>query len=238
MSSYTHKPIPARERLIFALDVSTRDEALAWIGRLGDSVRFYKIGMELLTSGAYFEVLETLAARGKQVFVDLKFHDVPATAGAAIKGLARYPVTFATIHGQDGAMMRAAAEAKGAIRLLAVTVLTSLDQRDLDASGIRMPLAELVEARARAALDAGCDGVIASGQEAAALRARVDPRLIVVCPGIRPAAAGDDQKRIVDVPTAFGNGADYIVVGRPIRSAPDPAAMAETIQAQIAAAIG
>ena len=238
MNGYAHKPIPARERLIFALDVSTRDEALGWIGRLGDSVRFYKIGMELLTSGAYFEVLEALAARGKQVFVDLKFHDVPATVGAAIKGLARYRVTFATIHGQDAAMMRAAAEAKGAIRLLAVTVLTSLDQRDLEASGIRTPLAELVQARARAALDAGCDGVIASGQEALALRAAIEPRLIVVCPGIRPAAAGDDQKRIVDVPTAFANGADYIVVGRPIRAAPDPAAMAETLQAQIAAALG
>jgi len=100
-----------------------------------------------------------------------------------------------------------------------------------------MPLAELVQARARAALASGCDGVIASGQEALALRASVDPRLVVVCPGIRPAAAGDDQKRIVDVPTAFRNGADYIVVGRPIRTAADPRAMAETIQAQIAAAV-
>ena len=236
--SYPHKPIPPRERLIFALDVATRDEALAWIERLGDSVRFYKIGMELLTSGAYFEVLEALAARDKQVFVDLKFHDVPATVGAAIKGLARYPVTFATIHAQDMAMMRAAAEAKGGIRVLAVTVLTSLDQRDLEASGVRMPLAELVEARARMALAAGCDGVVASGQEAAQLRAALDPRLIVVCPGIRPAAGGDDQKRVVDVPTAFALGADYIVVGRPIRSAPDPAALAEAIQAQIAAAVG
>ena len=235
--AYTPKPIPARERLIFALDVATRADALHWIDRLGDSVRFYKIGMELLTSGDYFAVLEALAMRGKRVFVDLKFHDVPATVGAAVKGLARYPVHFATIHGQDAAMMRAAAEAKGAIRLLAVTVLTSIDQQDLEASGVRMPLAELVESRARMALASGCDGVVASGQEARALRAAVEHRLEVVCPGIRPAAAGDDQKRIVDVPTAFANGADYIVVGRPIRSAPDPVAMAETIQAQIAAAV-
>ena len=231
--TYTHKPIPAAERLIFALDVATRAEALAWIERLGDSVRFYKIGLELLTSGEYFPVLEELAARGKRVFADLKFHDVPATVAAAVRGLARYPVQFATIHGQDMAMMQAAAEAKGGIRLLAVTVLTSLDQRDLEASGVRMPLAELVQARARAALASGCDGVIASGQEALALRASVDPRLVVVCPGIRPAAAGDDQKRIVDVPTAFHNGADYIVVGRPIRDAADPRAAAEAIQDSI-----
>jgi orotidine-5'-phosphate decarboxylase len=154
-----------------------------------------------------------------------------------VGGLARYPVAFATIHGQDPAMMRAAAEAKGGIRLLAVTALTSLDQSDLEASGIRMPLGELVQMRARAALAAGCDGVISSGHEVPALRRAVDPRLLVVCPGIRPAAAVDDQKRTVDVPTAFANGADYIVVGRPIRSAADPRAAAESIQAQIAAAL-
>jgi orotidine-5'-phosphate decarboxylase len=233
----TRVAVAAHERLIVALDVATRDEALALVERIGDACAFYKIGMELLTSGDYFAVLEQLAARGKHVFVDLKFHDVPATVGAGLKGLSRYPVTFATIHGQDAAMMRAAAEANGGIRVLAGTVRTSLDRQDLEASGIRMPLAELVEARARAALAAGCDGVIASGQEALALRRSLDHRLVVVCPGIRPAAAGDDQKRIVDVPTAFGNGADYIVVGRPIRSAPDPVAMAETIQAQIAAAV-
>ena len=235
---HTHEPVPARERLIFALDVATRAEALAWIDRLGDAVGFYKIGLELLTSGDYFAVLEALAARGKRVFADLKFHDVPATVAAAVRGLSRYPVAFATIHGQDAAMMRAAAEHKGGIGLLAVTVLTSLDQQDLEASGVRMPVGELVLARARLALAAGCDGVVASGQEARALRAALGPGLVIVCPGIRPAAAGDDQKRTVDVPTAFANGADYIVVGRPIRAAADPAASAEAIQAQIAAALG
>src|SRR6187431_2697604 len=125
------KAIPPRERLIVALDFAARDEALALVDTLGDAAAFYKIGMELLTSGDYFLVLAELAARGKKVFVDLKFFDVPATVGAAVAGLTRYPVSFATVHGND-AMLRAAVAAKGDIRLLAVTALTSLDQRDLD----------------------------------------------------------------------------------------------------------
>jgi orotidine-5'-phosphate decarboxylase len=235
---YHHKPIPPAQRLIFALDVDSRSEALAWIDRLGDAVGFYKIGMELLTSGEYFQVLDELARRGKQVFVDLKFFDVPATVAATIKGLSRYPVTFATIHAQHDAMMRAAAERKGEIKLLAVTVLTSLDRSDLAALGIQRELPEFVVDRARAAFAAGCDGVIASGLEAAAIRHAVDPRLIVVCPGIRPTSTSDDQKRTVDVATAFANGADYIVVGRPIRAAAEPRAAAELIQGQIRQAIG
>ncbi len=229
---------PARDRLIFALDVPTAAQADEWVQRLGDSVQFYKIGMELLTSGDYFRVLEDLAGRGKQVFVDLKFHDVPATVGATMKGLARYPVTFCTIHGQEGAMMRAASQEKGAIKLLAVTVLTSMDSGDLRRLGIdREPSVAVLE-RAAAAREAGCDGVIASGQEAAALRQARGPGFLIVCPGIRPAGpAGDDQKRTVDVATAFAAGADYIVVGRPIRQAADPVAAAEAIQAQIAAAL-
>jgi orotidine-5'-phosphate decarboxylase len=229
--------IPSRDRLIFALDVPTAAEARAWVDRLGDSVGFYKIGMELLTSGDYFRVLEELAGRGKQVFVDLKFHDVPATVASTLKGLSRYPVTFCTIHGQHDAMMRAASQEKGDIKLLAVTVLTSMDGADLRRLGIERDPAEVVIDRALAARDAGCDGVIASGQEAAALRRATGPDFLVVCPGIRPAGpAGDDQKRTVDVPTAFAAGASYVVVGRPIRLAADPAAAAEAIQAQIAAA--
>lgn len=228
--------IPARERLIFALDVATRAEALEWIERLGDAVAFYKIGMELLTSGEYFQVLDDLVARGKQVFVDLKFFDVPATVGSAVKGLTRYPVKFATVHGND-AMMKAAAANKGAIQILAVTALTSLDQRDLDDLGFRCDAQALVRSRARAALASGCDGVVASGLEVEALREAVDHRLLVVCPGIRPIANTDDQKRTVDVAQAFRAGADYIVVGRPIREAPDPRAAAEAIQATIASTL-
>jgi orotidine-5'-phosphate decarboxylase len=229
----------ARDRLIFALDVATAAEARQWIDRLGDSVSFYKIGMELLTSGDYFRVLEDLAGRGKSVFVDLKFHDVPATVAATIRGLRRYPVSLCTIHAQHAAMMRAAADEKGDIRLLGVTVLTSMDRTDLQTLRIDADPADIVVERARAAQAAGLDGVIASGQEAAALRAATGPGFLIVCPGIRPAgAAGDDQKRTVDVPTAFRAGADAIVVGRPIRQAADPVAAAEAIHAQIAAALG
>jgi orotidine-5'-phosphate decarboxylase len=228
------KPIPPRERLIFALDVDTRAEALQWVDRLGDSVRFYKIGMELLTSGEYFDVLADLAARGKRIFVDLKFFDVPATVASAVKGLTRYPVDFCTIHGNN-AMLEAAAKVKGAIKLLGVTALTSLDERDLADLGFQCDARTLVLSRARAALAVGCDGVVSSGLEVPDLRREVDHRLIVVCPGIRPVVnAGDDQKRTVDVRQAFENGADYIVVGRPIRQAADPAAAAEAIQQTIA----
>lgn len=227
-----------RDRLIFALDVPTAAEARTWVDRLGDSVGFYKIGMELLTSGDYFRVLDELAGRGKKVFVDLKFHDVPATVAATIKGLSRYPVDFCTIHGQHDGMMRAASQEKGGIKLLAVTVLTSMDRSDLRQLGIDREPSEVVLERAAAARAAGCDGVISSGQEAAALRQAAGPGFLIVCPGIRPAGpAGDDQKRTVDVPTAFAAGADHIVVGRPIRQAADPAAAAEAIQSQIAAAL-
>lgn len=235
--SYAHKPIAPRDRLIFALDVPTRAEATEWIERLGDAVSFYKIGMELLTSGDYFAVLGDLAARGKKIFVDLKFFDVPATVASAVKGLTRYPVHFCTIHGNDG-MMRAAAQVKGDIRLLAVTALTSLDQRDLDDLGFQCDPERLVLSRAKAALAAGCDGVVSSGLEVAALRREVDHALITVCPGIRPISNSDDQKRTLDVAQAFAAGADYIVVGRPIRQAADPRQAALDMQQTIATTLG
>lgn len=226
-----------RERLIFALDAPDRAEARAWIDRLGDSVAFYKIGMELLASGDYFFVLDELAKRGKKVFVDLKFFDIPATVAGAITGMSQWPVTFCTIHGWHPAMMEAAAAARsGELRLLAVTVLTSMDGDDLRAMGIgdAQP-AQVVVQRARAARAAGIDGVICSGQEAGLIRAAVGPGFDIVTPGIRPGPAHDDQKRTVGVAQAFANGADAIVIGRPIRLAPDPRAAAEAIQAEIAA---
>lgn len=226
--------IDPRDRLIFALDVPSAEEALAWVERLGDAVRYYKLGMELLTSGAYFSVLDTLAQRGKKIFVDLKFHDVPATVAHAIKGLTRYPVDLCTIHAQHAAMMQAAAAVKGDIRLLGVTLLTSMDQGDLTALGIARNTAEQVLDRARAAQAAGLDGVVASGQEAAIIRRATGSGFLIVCPGIRPdGPAGDDQKRIMGVAEAFAAGASHIVVGRPIRHAADPRAAAEAIQAQI-----
>jgi orotidine-5'-phosphate decarboxylase len=230
--------VPARERLIFALDVSSAADAQAWIERLGDAVSFYKIGMELLASGDYFRVLEQLAQAGKRIFVDLKFHDVPATVGHAVRGLSRWPVDFCTIHGQQPAMMRAAAEAAGAMKILAVTVLTSMDAADLEADGIARSPEQQVLARAKQAQAAGCHGVIASGHEAASLRAARGGEFLIVCPGIRPGGpAGDDQKRTLGVAEAFRAGADYIVVGRPIRQAADPRAAAQAMVDEIEPAL-
>lgn len=236
LSQLSRKPIPVEQRLIVALDVPTVAEAIDLVELLGDSAGFYKIGMELLTSGDFFGLITQLHDSGKQVFVDLKFFDVPATVASAVKGLSRHPATFCTIHGNDG-MLRAAAAVKGDLKLLAVTALTSLDQHDLDDLGFQVDAQALVLSRARAALAAGCDGVVSSGLEVPMLRAEVDHQLLVVCPGIRPVSnSGDDQKRTVDVAQAFANGADYIVVGRPIRAAADPRAAAAAIQATIASA--
>ncbi len=240
MSARGPLALAPRERLIFALDAPSGADALAWVDRLGESVRFYKIGMELLASGDYFTVLDELARRDKRVFVDLKFFDIPATVAGVIRGLSRWPVTYCTIHGWHAGMMEAAAAARSRdMRLLAVTVLTSMDGGDLRAMGINSgEPAEIVVQRALAAQAAGIDGVIASGQEAGLIRAATGPGFSIVCPGIRPGGpAGDDQKRTVGVAEAFALGADAIVVGRPISKAADPRAAAEAIQAEIAASL-
>jgi orotidine-5'-phosphate decarboxylase len=228
------RSIPRRERLIAALDVPSAAEARAMVEKLGDSVRFYKIGLELSTSGGYYELLDWLVKRGKRVFCDLKLYDIPETVRRAVANLRGRGVGFLTVHG-DRAIMEAAARAKGDIGILAVTVLTSMSQDDLAQMGYRGAVGDLVVQRAGGALAAGCDGVIASGLEAPALKAKYGKNLLVVTPGIRP-AGGDaaDQKRIVDVAQAFRNGADYIVVGRPVRDAKDPAAAAEAIQSTVA----
>lgn len=234
MPSYlSTKPIPLEERLIFALDVDRGEQALALVDALGDAVRFYKLGLELFLSGDYFSLLEALAARGKKIFADLKLFDVPATVAAAVRQLDKLPVTLTTVHGND-AMLRAAAAAAQRVQVLAVTALTSLDRGDLDDLGFDCRVEELVASRARRALAIGCAGVVSSGLEASQLRRSLGQRLLIVCPGIRPLANIDDQKRTVDVAEAFANGADYIVVGRPIRDAPDPRAAARAIQRTIA----
>jgi orotidine-5'-phosphate decarboxylase len=231
--------IPVRERLIFALDVPDAHAARALVGRLGDSVRFYKLGLELFMGGGYFELLDWMAARDLRLFVDLKFFDIPATVAAAVRQLHGRGVSFTTVHGNQS-IMEAAAAAKGDVQVLAVTVLTSLDRGDLTDLGFQCDVEQLVLSRARRALEAGCDGVIASALESRALRAALGSRLLVVTPGVRPVdnRPVDDQKRVVSVPQAFEYGADYIVVGRPIRDASDPQAAAEQIQRQIAAAVG
>jgi orotidine-5'-phosphate decarboxylase len=229
------KSIADRDRLIFALDVADPAAARRLADQLGDSVQFYKLGLELFMSGRYFELLDWMVGRGKKVFVDLKFFDVPATVAAAVKQLQHRGVTLTTVHGNQS-IMEAAAAAKADVKVLAVTVLTSLDRGDLDDLGFACDVEKLVVSRARRALEAGCDGVVSSGLEAPMLREFLDHRLLVVTPGIRPVENRpvDDQKRTVDVAQAFNNGADYIVVGRPIRDAADPRAAAEAIQQTIA----
>jgi orotidine-5'-phosphate decarboxylase len=229
------KRIPRAERLIAALDFADAEQAKVLVQRLGDSVRFYKVGLELFMAGGIFDLIEWLAKRGNKVFADLKFFDIPETVAAAVRNLRNRGITFATVHGNQ-AMLEAAGEAKGDVKILAVTMLTSLDQGDLDDLGFRCDAEALVLSRARRALEAGCDGVISSGMEAPALKRELGDRLLVVTPGIRPIQnrPADDQKRTVDVAQAFANGADYIVVGRPIRQAPDPRAAAQAIQGTIA----
>jgi orotidine-5'-phosphate decarboxylase len=232
------RPIPPRERLIFALDVPDATAARALVGRLGDAVRFYKLGLELFMAGGYFELLDWMAARDLRLFVDLKFFDIPATVAAAVRQLHGRGVSFTTVHGNQS-IMEAAAAAKGDVGVLAVTVLTSLDRGDLADLGFQCDVEQLVLSRARRALEAGCDGVVASALESRAMRAALGPKLLVVTPGVRPVdnRPVDDQKRVVSVPQAFEYGADYIVVGRPIRDAADPRAAAEAIQQQIAVAV-
>ncbi len=227
--------IPRRERLIAALDVPTAAEARALVERLGSAVSFYKIGLELSTSGGYYELLDWLVKRGNRVFCDLKLHDIPETVRRAVANLRGRGVTFLTVHADRG-VMHAAVKEKGEIKVLAVTVLTSTGPADLAEMGYAGKLEDLVLKRALAAVETGCDGVIASGLEVAGIKEKFGARLLAVTPGIRP-AGGDaaDQKRVVEVAQAFRNGADYIVVGRPIRDAKDPAAAAEAIQLTVAA---
>ena len=234
-ASLSSKPIPPADRLIVALDVPEAEAAKTLVSQLGETVGFYKIGLELFMAGGYFELLEWLVRGGKKVFVDLKFFDVPETVRSAVRALAGSGATFATVHGNQ-AIMEAAARDKGDLKILAVTVLTSLDRGDLDDLGFACDVDKLVLSRARRALETGVDGIVSSGLEVPMIRQELGEKLLVVTPGIRPVEnkPADDQKRTVDVAQAFRNGADYIVVGRPIRQAPDPGAAALAVQRTIA----
>jgi len=226
------------DRLIVALDVPDALSGLQLAERLGETVSFYKIGLGMLTGGGLALASELRHDHGKRVFLDLKLFDIGATIEAAVRGLARFEPDFLTVHG-DPHVVRSAREgaAGSATKILAVTILTSLDRADLDAALIAPgAIAELVVERAARAFEAGADGVIASPREAAAIRAlpQAADRLIVT-PGVRPAgAARDDQKRFATPAEALAAGADHIVVGRPIRTAPDPATAARAIVAEIA----
>jgi len=230
-------PIPVRERLIFALDVPDFASARQLVERLDDAVHFYKIGLELATTVDYFRLLDWLLERDKRVFADLKLYDIPATVAAAVRQMSRSGASFLTVHG-DRAIMQAAAEHKGEnLKVLAVTVLTSINRDDLQAMGITLDVEALTLMRARQAVASGCDGIIASGLEAGRLRTELGPGPLIVTPGIRPrgAARNDDQKRVVTAEDSFRAGADYIVVGRPIRAAEDPYRAASEFQREIAA---
>lgn len=233
-SLLSEKPIPRRERLIFALDFSTIEEAKAMVERLGDSVLFYKLGLFIFMSGDMYELIEWLRVREKKVFVDIKFFDVPETVRSAFSQLKDKGISFATVHGNDE-VIKAVVAIKNGVKILAVTVLTSLDEADLKDLGFKVNIKQLVLSRARRALDLGCDGVISSGLEVGELRKHYGETFTIVSPGIRPVANRpvDDQKRVATVEEAFRGGADYIVVGRPIRDAVDPKGMAEDIQRTI-----
>lgn len=224
--------IPIEKRIIFALDVESVEAAKEWVEKLEGHVRFFKVGLELFLAG-WFEVIEWIRNRDLEVMVDLKFFDVPETVASAVRQLQGRGATFATVHGNDR-ILKAAVANKNGTKILAVTVLTSLDQADVQALGFQCSIEDLVLSRASRALKIGCDGVISSGLEAPRLRRNLDDTFLIVVPGVRPLEnKTDDQKRTVDVKTAFRNGADYIVVGRPIRQADDPIAVVASMQQQI-----
>lgn len=235
--------IPARDRLIVALDVPEASEARALVERIGDGAQFYKIGMELCMASGFFELLDWLRARDAKVFVDLKFFDIPETVARAVARLSERGAQFCTIHGNQSIMEAAAKAKSNGLKVLAVTALTSLDRGDLNDLGFQCDVEALVLSRARRALAAGCDGVVSSGLEVEKLRAEAPRELICVTPGIRPvdndvvAAGAGDQKRVMTPGRALRAGADYLVVGRPIRDAADPRAAALAIQTEIAEAL-
>ena len=234
-----NKNIPLADRLIFALDVPSADDAKAWVERLESRISFYKVGLQLfLASG--FPMVEWITKRGHKVMLDLKFFDVPATVKLAVQQLNDRGVTFTTVHGND-AIIEAAVEGRRDIKILGVTVLTSFCEDDLRQMGLTGSIEELVYYRAKKALELGCDGIVSSGLEAGRLRGQLGNNFLVVTPGIRPGInreiEQDDQKRITTARQAIQSGADYVVVGRPIKRAAEPLQVVEDLQREIAAGL-
>jgi len=226
--------LSARERLIVALDVPSVAAAEAMVARLGESVWFYKIGYQLVFAGG-LPFAAGLIATGKQVFLDLKLHDIGNTVAKGVESVAQLGATFLTVHAYPQTMKAAVEGKRGSkLRILAVTVLTSYDDADLAAAGYEMNVKELAAARAAQARDTGVDGLVCSAEEAATLRDIAGPGMVLVTPGIRPAgSAQGDQKRIMSPARAIDAGADYLVVGRPIVEARDPKTVADAIIAEI-----
>jgi orotidine-5'-phosphate decarboxylase len=231
--------LDARERLIVALDLPTVAAAEAMVSRLAESVWFYKIGYQLAFAGG-LPFAAGLIATGKQVFLDLKLHDIGNTVTKGVESVAQIGATFLTVHAFPQTMKAAVEGKRGSkLRILAVTVLTSYDDADLAAAGYDMGVAELAAARASQARDTGVDGLVCSAEEAANLRSIVGPGMTLGTPGIRPAgSASGDQKRIMTPAKAIAAGADYLVVGRPVVEAGDPKAVADAIVTEIEQATG
>ena len=232
------KPRTPRERVIVALDTPDISKARRLVGQIGDSALFYKIGMELAYGGG-LPLVSELARAGKQVFLDLKLHDIPNTVEGATAQAAKLGARFLTVHAYPQTMRAAVAGARGSgMQILAVTVLTSYDDADLFDACYRFGVTETVRRRAEQALELGVDGLVASAAEAAMARETAGEAMLLVTPGIRPAGASSgDQKRIATPAQAIRNGADYLVVGRPVTEAPDPRAAAEAIVAEVEQAL-
>jgi orotidine-5'-phosphate decarboxylase len=229
-------PLKPRDRLIVALDHSSVEEAQAMVSRLGDAVTFYKIGYQLAFAGG-ITFARTLTDAGKQVFIDLKLHDIGNTVAQGVKSVARLGATFLTVHAYPQTMKAAVDARENGLRILAVTVLTSHDDKDMIEAGYNSSVSALVARRAEQARDIGVDGLVCSGEEVGKLRSIVSTKLSLVTPGIRPAgSAADEQKRIATPAAAIAAGSDYLVVGRPVIAAPDPKAAAEAIVAEISQA--
>lgn len=237
------KKIPLNERIILALDVADPEQAKEWVKKTEGKIGFYKVGLQLFLAG-WFDIIDWIIERGHKVMVDLKFFDIPETVKLAMMQLQDKGVTFATVHGNDP-IIRASLEAtRGSdseLKILAVTVLTSFGEEDMRAMGMSGTIEDLVYFRAKRALELGCDGIVSSGLEAARLRQGLGEKLLIVTPGIRPGAnieeSGDDQTRIMTAGKAIKNGADYVVVGRPITRADDPLQVIEGMQDEIVQAL-
>lgn len=230
----------AKDRLAVALDVPDAQAARDLVDRLGDSCRWLKVGMELYYAGGN-PLLETLRSRGYRIFLDLKLHDIPNTVAGGIRSVAKAGAELLTVHAGGGATMLAAAaeaaQASGAPRLLAVTVLTSMDAVELKSAGVCSTLAEQVLRLARLAKSAGINGMVCSAEEVASLRVELGPEALLVVPGIRPAGSDlNDQRRIATPAEAIASGASMLVVGRPITQAADPAQAVRSIVEEIEAA--
>lgn len=233
------KNIPLNERIIFALDFSDPDIAIEWVEKLDGHINFYKIGLQLFLAG-WWPVIDKIIGRGNKVMVDLKFFDIPETVQLAVAQLKDRGVTFATVHGNDP-IIEAAVKEKNGLKILAVTVLTSFDESDMREMGFTGSVADLVLIRSRKALKLKADGVVSSAVEAPKLRSELGNNFLIVTPGIRPGInrdiENDDQKRIATAKEAILNGADYVVIGRPISTSTDPIATTMSIQQEISEAI-